>query len=52
MIVMLIYLGIIYVGIQEGWTYGVLFYPFVILFIVYFGLMLIHNKKHPENQIK
>src|SRR5690625_4425128 len=52
MIVMLIYLGIIYVGIQEGWSYSALFYPFLILFIVYIGLIIIHNKRYPERKIK
>ena len=52
MIAMLVYLGVVYVGVQEEWPYGKLFIPFFTLFIVYFGLMLIHNKKHPARKIK
>lgn len=51
MIVMLIYLGVLYVGVHEGWPYRMLVYPFFTLFIVYFGVMMIHNKKHPNRKI-
>ena len=52
MIVFLFFVGFIYVGIQEGWSDNLLFYPFIIFILFYFGLMLIHNKKHPEKPIK
>ncbi|MBO1002206.1 hypothetical protein ACFSKI_06380 [Pseudogracilibacillus auburnensis] len=52
MIVMLIYLGIFYVGIQEGWPFNFLIYPFIIIFVGYFGLLFIHNKKYPNRKIK
>ena len=51
MIAILIYVGVIYVGIQEDWSDDLLFYPLIILLLVYFGLLLFHNKKNPENRI-
>lgn len=51
MIIMLIYFGIIYVGVQEEWSYGKIFYPFFILFIIYYALIVFHNKKEPNRKI-
>lgn len=52
MIVLIIYVGIVFVGFQEEWNENLLLYPFIILFLIYSGFILFHNKKHPENPIK
>ncbi|MEI3604370.1 hypothetical protein SPD48_01580 [Pseudogracilibacillus sp. SE30717A] len=52
MISILIYLGIVYVGVQEGWSKALLFYPFLISFLIYFAFVYIHNKRNPDKRIK
>lgn len=52
MMLMLIYMGLIYVGVQENWPPDILFYPFLLIMGLYFGLLCIHNKRHPERKIK
>lgn len=52
MIVVLIFVGVLYVGIQEDWSEDLLFYPFMIFLLLYFGLVLYHNKRNPEKKMK
>lgn len=52
MIVLIIYVGVVFVGLQEEWNESLLFYPFIIFLLIYIGFMFFYNKKHPENPIK
>lgn len=52
MMVMLIMFGVVYVGAGEGWPLRVFYIPFFSFFLLYFLLIVFHNKRHPEKKIK
>lgn len=52
MMLILIMLGIIAVGHNEGWHVGLYFVPFYAFFVGYFLLLFWHNHKNPQHKIK
>lgn len=52
MMIMLIFLGLVYIGFQEEWKLVYFFLPFVFFFIGYYILVYMYNKKNPDNRIK
>jgi hypothetical protein len=51
MMVMLIAVGMIYIGMREGFL-EYLAYPFLLLFIGYFLLIIVHNYRHPNQKME
>lgn len=52
MMLIMIMIGVFFVGISEEWALHVYFIPFYAFLIIYFILLFIHNQKHPQRKIK
>lgn len=52
MMIMLMFVGLVYIGFQEAWKPEFFFLPFILVFIGYYFLVYIYNKKNPDNRVK
>lgn|SRR5690625_2071768 len=52
MMSILIMLGVVFVGVSEGWPIQTYYLPFIGLLVIYYSLLFYHNKQHPERKIK
>lgn len=52
MMMILIMVGLVFVGSEEGWPVSMLFIPYFLFFVIYYLLIVIHNKQHPNRKIK
>src|SRR5699024_7807937 len=52
MMLILIMVGVVFVGASEDWPFELYYLPFVIIMVIYFILLFYHNKKHPDQRIR
>lgn len=52
MMVLLIMIGIVFIGSLEGWDFKLYYYPFIGFMVLYFAVLFYHNRKNPEQKIK